>query len=272
MEIQEKYNLLKENIAALGKVAVAFSSGVDSTFLLKVCKDVLDDNVVAITARSSVFPSRESDESSVFCKENNIKQIILDVDQLKLDKFSDNPADRCYHCKKYLFTNMRDYCKENDIPFLVEGSNVDDEGDYRPGLRAIAELSIKSPLREARLTKEEIRFLSQKLNLHTWDKPSYACLASRIPYGDTITREKLGMIEQSEGLLLDMGFRNIRCRMHGNVARIELPPEDFDRFMEKNVRERVYDELTRIGFKYVSLDIKGFRSGSMNEVLAAEKS
>ncbi len=252
-------------------VAVAFSSGVDSAFLLKVASDVLGEKAFAITATSSFFPKRESDESSQFCNQYGIKQIFIQIDALSVPGVSENPPDRCYLCKKNLFTTMIRIAKENGAKELIEGSNVDDEGDYRPGLKAIAELRIKSPLRMAGLTKDDIRELSRQMELPTWDKPSYACLASRVPYGETITDSKLSMIEAGEALLIGMGFKQERCRVHGNVARIELPSEDFERFMEPEIRNKVYDELMKIGFKYVSLDLKGFRSGSMNEVLEKER-
>ncbi len=267
MDRQEKLSLLKKYIAEMESVAVAFSSGVDSAFLLKVASDVLGDKAFAITATADFFPKRESDESDEFCKKYGIRHIFIRVDALNVSGVADNPPDRCYLCKKNLFTTMLDVAHQNGAKELIEGSNVDDEGDYRPGLRAIAELSIKSPLRMAGLTKDDIRQLSKEMDLPTWDKPSYACLASRVPYGERLTGEKLSMIEAAEALLIGLGFKKERCRVHGNVARIEIPEEDFDRLMEPSVRNKVYDEFMKIGFKYVSLDLKGFRSGSMNEVL-----
>ena len=271
MDRQAKLQRLKEYFAKLDNVAIAYSGGVDSTFLLKVAFDTLSERAVAITVDSSFFPKREKDETIDFCTENNIRHIKETVDVLNVTGVKDNPADRCYLCKKALFGRMLKICQNEGITTLAEGSNLDDEGDYRPGLKAISELGIKSPLRECSFTKEDIRALSRELDLKTYDKPSYACLASRVPYGSTITEDKLAMIEKSEMLLSDMGFRQMRVRHHDDIARIELLVEDFDRFMEDTVRMKVYRELMAIGFKYVTLDIRGFRTGSMNEVLQWKK-
>lgn len=266
-ELQKKLENLKDYLRDLESVAIAYSSGVDSTFLLKVAGDVLGNKAIAITVNSSFFPERERSEASEFCQKNGIKHITATVNVLGIEKVADNPPDRCYLCKRALFTKMKEIAAEQGIENLAEGSNLDDEGDYRPGLKAIAELHIESPLRECSFTKEDIRSLSKELGLDTWDKPSYACLASRVPYGEKLTPEKLSMIEKSEDFLTELGFGQSRVRHHGDVARIELLPQEFDKLMDKEVREKVYSELNRIGFKYVTLDIRGFRTGSMNEVL-----
>ena len=267
MTINDKYKALQEYISSLESAAVAFSGGVDSTLLLHIAHDVLGDKAIAVTLSSSLFPHRELEESQSFCRNNGITHIVCEVDELGIDGFKDNPPDRCYLCKRSLFSRMLMIAKEHNLAHVVEGSNMDDLGDYRPGLQAIRELGIKSPLREASLTKAEIRELSHTLGLPTWEKPSYACLASRFVYGDTITREKLLMVERAEGLLLGLGFRQMRVRIHGRLARIEILPEDFSRILQDDIRTKIYDAMKGYGFSYVSIDLKGYRTGSMNETL-----
>ncbi len=267
-ETRQKYQLLQEHIKALGSVAVAFSSGVDSTFLLRAAYEALGDKAVAVTARAKAFPKRESGEAAAFCEKEGIRQIFYDFDVMRVDGFSENPPDRCYLCKRTLFQNIRRLAAENGLNWVIEGSNMDDNQDYRPGHRALAELGIKSPLRDVGLTKGEIRELSRELGLPTWDKPSYACLASRFVYGETITEEKLSRVERSESYLLEQGFRQMRVRVHGNLARIEVLPEDFKRLMTASLRFEIASRLREYGFAYVTLDLVGFRSGSMNETLS----
>lgn len=267
MDIHEKYNALKNYIASLESVAVAFSGGVDSTFLLRTAHDVLGDKAIAVTLSSQMFPHRERDETINFCKTNSITQVLCEVDELNISGFSDNPPDRCYLCKHELFSTIIDVAHAHNLAHVIEGSNVDDLGDYRPGLKAISELGVKSPLREAGLTKSEIRELSRELGLKTWSKPSFACLASRFVYGEKITPEKLIMVERAESLLLSLGFRQMRVRIHDRIARIELLPEDFTRMLDEEMRTKIHDELKSYGFSYVTLDLKGYRTGSMNETL-----
>lgn len=262
--MKDKYDGLKKYLAELGKVAVAFSGGVDSTFLLKVARAVLGENVLAITAASKVFPQRELEETKNFCRAEGIRQIIFDSDELTKEIFLQNPKNRCYLCKKALFKKILSLAAENNITCVVEGSNMDDTGDYRPGLQAIAELDIKSPLRHAKLYKKEIRTLSQNLNLKTWDKPSFACLASRFVYGETISDEKLARVAKAEQFLIDSGFKQVRVRIHGNIARIEILPDEFDKILEKNLRGEIEKNFKAYGFDYVTLDLQGYRSGSMN--------
>ena len=265
--LHEKYQMLRDYLRSLGSVAVAFSSGVDSTFLLTVAHDVLGDKAIAITASSCSFPGRELEEAAAFCKSRGIEQIIVKSEELDIEGFRQNPKNRCYLCKHELFEKIWAVAREHGCSAVAEGSNVDDLGDYRPGLQAVKELGVSSPLRAAGLTKAEIRGLSQELGLPTWDKPSFACLASRFVYGETISEEKLNMVDKAEQLLLDLGFTQVRVRIHGTLARIELLPDQFEKLLAEDVRKRVYGTLKELGFTYVTLDLGGYRTGSMNEVL-----
>jgi len=266
-EVHIKHKKLNDYLRELESIAVAFSGGVDSTFLLKIAHDVLGARVIAVTARSCSFPKRELNEAVAFCKKEGIAHVIFDSEELEIEGFSKNPANRCYLCKKELFTKILTIAKEYKILHIAEGSNKDDEGDYRPGLTAVAELGIKSPLRYAELNKQEIRLLSKEMNLPTWNKQSYACLSSRFPYGEEINPERLGIIDKAEQFLLDMGFRQIRVRYHGNLARIETDEDGFALMSEQERREKIYAALKELGFTYIALDILGYRTGSMNETL-----
>ena len=262
--LEEKYAKLQEYLKELGSVAVAFSSGVDSTFLLKVAHDILGDRVIAVTASSCSFPKRELNEAIAFCQKEGIRHIVCASEELEIEGFKNNPKNRCYLCKHELFEKIIKIAEENEIAYIVEGSNMDDNGDYRPGLIAVQELGIKSPLRYAGLTKEEIRILSKRLNLPTWNKQSFACLSSRFVYGETISEEKLQMVDKAEQCLLDLGFHQVRVRIHGLMARIEILPEEFEKLISKEVRKQITETFRKLGFTYTSLDLNGYRTGSMN--------
>ena len=264
---QRKYDDLKKMIKGFGSVAVAFSGGVDSTFLLYAAKEALGDQVIAVTAQSCFFPKRELDEAKSFCEQQKIRHFICQSEELDIEGFSHNPKNRCYLCKHELFEKIRCIAEQEKIAEIAEGSNLDDNGDYRPGLQAVAELGIQSPLRSIGFTKDDIRTLSKHFGLTTWDKQSFACLSSRFVYGETISREKLGMVDQAEQLLLDLGFHQVRVRIHGTIARIELMPEEFPKLLEEDIRNQITSSFRLFGFTYVTMDLTGYRTGSMNEVL-----
>ncbi|MEA4893609.1 MAG: ATP-dependent sacrificial sulfur transferase LarE [Peptococcaceae bacterium] len=266
--IYEKQKELWEILKGLDRAAVAFSGGVDSTFLLHSAKTILGDRLLAVTARSLSFPERELSEARSFCRQYAICHEVVDSEELDIDGFSQNPLNRCYLCKTELFTKIKGIAKQKGIGNVLEGSNADDSGDFRPGLKAVAEQGVLSPLRQAGLHKEEIRRLSKELGLPTWDKQSFACLSSRFPYGESITPERLRMVEVAEQYLLDLGFHQIRVRFHGELARIETDETGYAKMLDREIRGRVYHQFREIGFVYVALDIRGYRTGSMNETLS----
>ena len=248
MEIESKLENLKQHLKQLQSVAVAYSGGVDSTFLLKIAHDVLGDNVIAVTARSAAYPEREFLDAAKIAREMGISQQVVSFNELDIPGFADNSPERCYFCKKEFLSKVVAAAHKNNIRHVVEGSNVDDLNDYRPGMQAVRELGVASPLQEAGLGKEEIRILSRKMNLPTWNKPAFACLASRFPYGQKITREKLQVVDQAEQFLMDLGLRQVRVRHHGEIARIEVSPEERSFFYDTNMMDRIYENLSNWAF------------------------
>ncbi len=266
-DLNEKLERLKGLIREAGSLAVGFSGGVDSSFLLATAHEVLGEKAIAVTAMDHSVPERELKEAEAFCKERGIRQIVTRFDPLKIDGYRNNTPDRCYFCKKEIFSEIQKIAAENGIAYAAEGSNTDDLGDYRPGLKAIEELGVKSPLREAGLSKSDIRMLSKAMGLPTWSKPAYACLASRFVYGEEITEEKLRMIDRAEQFLIEQGFLSERVRLHGKMARIEVPADDIPRLASEEMREAVCTKFREIGFLFVTLDLQGYRTGSMNALI-----
>ncbi len=266
--MQDKQTRLRQYVKELKTVAVAFSGGIDSVFLLKTAHEVLGDGVMAITAVFHSFPQKELEEAESFCKKEGIRQRICRVNELELENFCQNPPNRCYICKKAFLQKIKEMAAEEGIVNVAEGSNMDDCQDYRPGMAAVSELKILSPLRELGLYKSEIRQLSKQMGLSAWEKPSSACLASRFAYGEQITEEKLRMVEQAEQLLSRKGFGQFRVRIHDRIARIEVLPEEFAKLFEEELRQELVDQLKSYGFTYVSMDLEGYRTGSMNEALS----
>ncbi|TBL80325.1 ATP-dependent sacrificial sulfur transferase LarE [Paenibacillus thalictri] len=264
--IEQKYERLGELLQSLGKVVVAFSGGVDSAFLLKAALDFLgEDKVLAITADSETYPVREREEAIALAKELGAPHEVIHTSELAIPGYAENPTNRCYFCKNSLFEHLIPIAHERGFDCVVFGAIADDLGDHRPGLTAAHEKGVRAPLLEAGIKKSEIRHLSRKFNLRTWDKPSFACLSSRIPYGELITAHKLSMIDQAEDFLIQLGFRQVRVRQHENLARIEVPPAELAEVVA--VAETIHQKLKEIGYAYVTMDLQGYRSGSLNEVL-----
>ena len=264
---EEKYRNLTAELSALPGLAIAFSGGVDSTFLAMAAKEALGERCAALLAVSAVLPQRERKDAQHLADRIGIRLIEVESGQEDLQEFVENSPRRCYYCKKNLMGKLLRQAGQEGFTLLAEASNLDDEGEYRPGMQAVRELGILSPLRKAGLTKAEIRFLSKERGLETWNKPSFACLASRIPYGQRITGEKLKMVEKAEEVLWQMGFTQGRVRHHGEIARIELPEEERERILTAENARKLCEELERIGFRYVTVDLRGYRTGSMDEGL-----
>ena len=260
----EKLEKLRELLTGYGSLAVAYSGGLDSSFLLKVAVDVLGQKAIGVTARSSTYPEREYNESIEFARGIGVRQVVIESEELEIEGFTSNPPRRCYFCKKELFTKLQQVAREEGIDYIADGSNADDVHDFRPGMEAAAELGVVSPLKQAELTKDDIRTLSKQMELPTWDKPSFACLSSRFPYGHEITPDKLQMVGAAEDFLRDLGFRQMRVRHHGDIARIEVLQEDIATISDPEMRRKVTAKLRQIGYHYVTIDLEGYRTGSMN--------
>ncbi len=264
---EEKYKNLVQMFSDMKSVMICFSGGVDSSLLLKAAKDGAGDGAAAVTVISEVMPENDLSDVADICNELKIKHYVIREEVLNIKGFRNNPPDRCYICKKEIFGKVMKLAIDEGYDYVVEGSNADDLNDYRPGMKAVSELGIKSPLKDCGLTKDEIRLLLKQFGIRSWNKPSCACLASRFTYGEEITSEKLRSVARAEKLLFENGFIQNRVRVQGRTARIEVPVEDFHKLMENEVRERLERELKLMGFSYVTLDLSGYRSGSMNEIL-----
>lgn len=263
----EKLDVLKGILRGLESVLVAFSGGVDSAFLLKVARDVLGDRAVAVTALSESYPAAEFEDSKRLAAAMGARQIVIETKELETPGYRANAPDRCYFCKDELFAKLAPVAEREGLAAVVYGEIADDRADHRPGARAAKERRVRAPLAEAGLTKLEIRRLSREMGLPTWDKPSMACLSSRIPYGSEVSAEKLAVIERAEDVLRGLGLRQFRVRHHDAIARLEVDPADFAELVRSPVRELVVARLQELGFKYVALDLQGYRTGSLNEVL-----
>ncbi|MBI5779572.1 MAG: ATP-dependent sacrificial sulfur transferase LarE [Planctomycetes bacterium] len=262
-ELQQKYQKLQDIIRRMPSAVVAYSGGVDSTFLAFACNAILKNKSIAVTAVSETYPQKEYEEAVAFARQMGLNHRIIHTSELSSEEFSRNPVNRCYYCKQELFKKLREIADKEDVPDVLDGTTLSDEGDYRPGRQAACELKVRSPLAEAGLNKKEVRELSQLLNVPSWDKPAYACLASRFPYGEEITVDKLKRVEEAEELLHKLGFRVCRVRSHQNMARIEVEVSQLTNLISQ--REPIVTKLQDLGFDYVTLDLEGYRSGSMNK-------
>lgn len=265
MNIAQKLEKLKKILLKMDSVLIAYSGGVDSTLLLKVAKDILNGRVLAITAKSPTYPSNEVKKARDVTEQLKVKHKIITTNELSNQKFICNPVNRCYYCKTELFSALKKLAKKHNLKFIVDGSNYDDRKDFRPGNKAKAKFGVRSPLKEAGLTKNDVRILSKKFGLSTWDKPTLSCLASRFPYGLSITKSNLEKVNKAEDFLHGLGFKQVRVRHYCNLARIEVDQKDIPQFI--TYRKLIIEKLKELGYTYVTVDLEGYRTGSMNEVL-----
>jgi pyridinium-3,5-biscarboxylic acid mononucleotide sulfurtransferase len=269
--LERKIIKLKNYLRSIDSAIIAFSGGVDSTFLLKIASDILKDKVIAITAKSPTFTQTELKDSKTIARQLNVKQVIIETEELQNKSFTANDKERCYYCKNELLGLISKYAKKNNFSYILDGSNYDDANDWRPGAKAVKKWKVVSPLKEAGLAKDEIRTASKEFGLSTWDKPAAACLTSRIPYGTKITEGLLKKISNAESVLKKLGFRQIRVRHHGNIARIELPAHDMHKILDSKIKNTVIKALKELGYLYITLDIEGYTTGSMNKTLEGRK-
>lgn len=266
-ETLSKFEILKSTLKEMGTVLIAFSGGVDSSFLLKTAQEVLGDRVLAVIAKSETYPEKEQEEAVRLAEEWNVHLKVIQTDELDNPEFVKNPPTRCYFCKNELFSKLKEIASSEGIHFVCDGSNYEDLDDFRPGAKAAEELGVRSPLKEAGLVKDEIREISRWMGLPTWNKPSLACLSSRFPYNIEIDRDSLKQISLAEDYLRSKGFTQVRVRHHGQIARIEVEPDEIVIMMDPELRQDVVENLKVFGYAYVTLDLAGYRTGSMNEPL-----